>query len=99
MDPTHITVTAPAGVRTPIHPNDGIRPGGDPLFVVAGAVERVRYSQTIRRALGRGDLIACNMDGAPVTVALAAAPSELTRKPRIETLIPANADLDIGEES
>ncbi len=76
-DPTHITVTAPIGRHTPIHPSDGAEPGGGLLYVEPSTVCRVRYSQTIRRALSRGDLIACNMDGAPSTVTLAAAPEDL----------------------
>lgn len=76
-DPTHITVTAPTGKVTPIHESDGIAPGGVQLRVTAGAVERVRYSQSVRRAIGRGDLIPCNMSGAAVpSVDLAAAPEE-----------------------
>lgn len=74
---THITVTAPPGRRTPIHPSDGVRPGGGALYVEHGCVERVRYSQTVRRSLGRGDLISCDLNGAPVTVTLAAAPMEI----------------------
>jgi len=76
-DPTHITVTAPAGRRTPIGRRDGAEPGGSQLCVVRGVVCRVRYSQDVRRSIARGDLIPCDMNGAPVTVTLAAAPSEL----------------------
>jgi len=79
-NPTYITVTAPAGVRTPIHPDDGREPGGAQLHVTASGVYRVRYSQAIRRALGRGDLLACDMNGAAVaSVDLAAAPDDIPR--------------------
>lgn len=75
---THITVTAPEGVRAPIHPRDGRDPTGLPLHVVSGIVDRVRWSQEIRRAIARGDLFPCDMDGARVASAeLAAAPAEL----------------------
>lgn len=75
---THITVTAPDGVRAPIHPRDGRDPTGVPLCVVAGVVDRVRWSLEVRRAIGRGDLIPCDMNGAYVaSVELAAAPDEL----------------------
>jgi len=76
-DPTHITVSAPSGRRTPIHTSDGAEPGGGQLYAEPGWVCRVRYSQTVRRALDRNDLFACTMDGAPVTVTLAAAPTDL----------------------
>lgn len=78
--PSHITVTAPPGRRTPIHPDDGREPGGGQLCAVDGEVIRVRFagSTSIRRSIGRRDLILCNMDGAPVESAeLAAAPDEL----------------------
>jgi hypothetical protein len=75
---THVTVTAPEGKRTPIHPDDGVEPGGAQLHVVAPNVYRVRYSQAIRRACGRGDLIPCDANGAPVaSLELAAAPDDL----------------------
>jgi len=65
--PTHVTVTAPDdGRRTPVHPDDGVEPGGGPLFVTAERVRRVAYSHTTLRSIGRGDLILCNMDGEPV---------------------------------
>lgn len=78
-DPSHITVTAPQGVTTPIHRLDGSEPGGGQLCVRAGEIVRVRYagSQTVRRSIGRGDLIPCDMNGASVGVALAFAPDEL----------------------
>lgn len=75
--PTHISVTAAAGRKPPIHSDDGREPGGGLLLADEDSVIRVRYSQAIRRAIGRGDLVPCNMDGAPCTVALAAAPAEL----------------------
>lgn len=59
-----ITVTAPEGVTSPIHPNDGSdpnKPAG--LQVTSGMVARVRYSQDIRRSIARGDLIPCTIDG------------------------------------
>lgn len=77
--PSHITVTAPAGVTTPIHPTDGHEPGGGQLRITSDVVARVRYagSQSIRRAIARGDLVPCNMDGAPVaSVDLAWCPEE-----------------------
>lgn len=79
MTPAYITVTAPSGRRTPIHHEDGTEPGGGQLCVVAGEIIRVRYagSQTIRRSIGRGDLIPCDMNGAAVGVALAASADEL----------------------
>jgi hypothetical protein len=76
--PTHVTVTAPEGRMTPIHPSDGIDHAGVRMVVEAGTVRRVRWSQTTRRAWNRGDLILCNMDGSRVaTPELAAAPREL----------------------
>src|SRR5262249_30685076 len=78
--PSHITVTAPAGRLTPIHRQDGAEPGGGLLFASEGAVVRGRYagSQSVRRAIARGDLIPCDMNGASVASAeLAAAPDEL----------------------
>lgn len=77
-DPTHITVTAPTGKVTPIHKDDGIEPGGGQLRVTAAAIDRVRYSQSVRRSIAREDLIPCNMSGAAVpSIDLAAAPDEL----------------------
>lgn len=74
-NPTYITVTAPPDRVTPIHKDDGQEHSGAQLRVIAGRVSRVRYSQTTRRAIGRGDLIPCNMSGAAVpSVDLAAAP-------------------------
>lgn len=75
--PTHVTVTAPPGRRTPVHHEDGVEPGGDPLHLVSGKVRRVKYSQTTMRSIARGDLILCNMDGHAVESAeAAAAPDE-----------------------
>lgn len=76
-DPTHITVTAPDGRRTPIHSDDGVEPGGGQLYITAGSVRRVRYSQAIRRAINRGDLVPCDANGAQCAIALAAAPDDL----------------------
>lgn len=64
--PTHVTVTAPAGRLTPIHPEDGVDIAGAPLRVAPGTVRRVRWSQTTSRAVGRGDLILCRRDGSRV---------------------------------
>lgn len=76
--PTHIKVTAPPGKLTPIGRADGTEPGGGPLHVTSGVVCRVRYSQDVRRSIGRADLIPCDMNGASVaSVELAAAPDEL----------------------
>lgn len=78
-DPTHITVTAPPDRVTPIHEADGIMPGGGQLRVTAAFVDRVRYSQSVRRAIARGDLIPCDMSGSAVPSAhLAASPEELS---------------------
>lgn len=79
-DPTHITVTAPPDKVTPVHKDDGREPGGGQLRVTSDVVVRVRFrgSHTVRRSLARGDLIMCDMNGAPVASAnLAAAPEEL----------------------
>lgn len=76
--PTHVTVTAPPGRRTPVDAKDGVEPGGGPLYVTAERVRRVRFSHTTHRSIGRGDLILCNMDGAPVAmVDQASAPDDL----------------------
>ncbi len=75
---THITVVAPEGRLTPIHHLDGVEPGGGQLQVNHEFVRRVRYSQTTRRSIARGDLIPCDMNGTAVaSVELADAPSEL----------------------
>lgn len=82
MPPTHITVTAPPDVHAPIHPDDGVDPAGGQLRVTTVDVVRVRFagSQSVRRAIRRGDLIPCNMDGMPVpSVELAACPVEPTQ--------------------
>jgi hypothetical protein len=70
---THIYVTAPAGRVTPVAKEDAVEPDGSTLFVKQGSVKKVRYfradgstSQTIRRSVSRGDLIKCDMNGAPV---------------------------------
>jgi hypothetical protein len=76
-DPTHITVTAPAGRTTPIHTRDGVTIDGTQLQAVAGVIHRVRYSQDVRRSIGRGDLVPCDMDGKECGVDLAAAPDAL----------------------
>lgn len=77
-DPTHITVTAPPDRVTPIHADDGRQPGGGQLRVTAAHVDRVRYSQSVRRSVACGDLIPCDMSGSVVaSVELAAAPEEL----------------------
>jgi hypothetical protein len=88
-DPTHITVTAPPDRVTPIHRNDGIEPNGGQLRVTADYVDRVRYSQCVRRSIARGDLVPCNMSGAAVaSVDLAASPEELPggRVPRAQAV-------------
>lgn len=90
-DPTHINVTSPPGRLTPIHSDDGAEPGGGIMYVEPGTVRRVRYSQTTRRALRRGDLIACDMNGAETTVTLAAAPHDLAGASSVE--VPPAADL------
>lgn len=91
-DPTHITVTAPPDRVTPIHEADGITPGGGQLRVRAGVVARVRYSQSVRRSIARGDLIPCNMSGAAApSIDLADAPEELSARPGP---VATKADLD-----
>jgi len=88
-EPTHITVTAPPDRVTPIHTTDGIAPGGLQMRVTAETVARVRYrgSQSVRRAIARGDLIPCNMSGAAVpSVELAAAPEELPDGPMVKVV-------------
>ncbi len=75
---THITVSAPPGRRTPLHPSDGCEPGGGMMYVEAGIVARVRWSQGVRRSIRCGDLFPCNTDGKAVASAeLAAAPAPL----------------------
>lgn len=89
MPPTHITVTAPPGKVTPVHRNDGQDLGGGQLRVTSQFVDRVRFagSQAIRRSIARGDLVMCDLNGAPVASAeLAAAPDEL---PGGRILLPA----------
>lgn len=76
--PTHVTVTAPDGRLTPIHPDDGVGLGGAPLRVDSARVARVRWSQTTRRAVERGDLILCTRAGKAVPTAReAACPEDL----------------------
>lgn len=76
--PTHITVTAAPGRLAPIHPADGVEPGGGQLRVSDAEIARVRWSQGIRRAIASGDLVPCDMNGASVMSAeLATSPSEL----------------------
>jgi len=75
--PTHITVTAPPGRKTPVHADDGTDPGGGVLYVEDGCVCRVRFSQAIRRSIARDDMFPCDMDGARVASAhLADAPTD-----------------------
>lgn len=76
--PSHVTVTAPPGRLTPIHPDDGSGVGGLRLTVDPDHVARVRWSPTTRRAHKRGDLILCKLDGTPVkTPDEAAAPVDI----------------------
>lgn len=90
MPPEYITVTAPSGRLTPIHKLDGIEPGGGLLYARPGEIIRVRCakSQAIRRSIGRGDLIPCDMNGAAVGVELAASAEEL---PDGRVIIPVKA--------
>lgn len=75
---THITVTAPEGRKTPIAPNDGVDPSGTLLYVDPGSVCRVRYSADVRRAIGRGDLVLCDLQAKPVKeLEQAACPKQL----------------------
>ena len=64
--PDYITVTAPEGRKVPVHPNDAAEIGGTLHHVEAPHVSRVRYSSEVRRAITRGDLIPCTIDGHPV---------------------------------
>lgn len=81
-NPTHITVTAPPDRVTPIHKDDGVEVNGAQLRVIAGRVARVRLSQSVRRAVNRGDLIPCNMSGAAVpSIDLAGSPDEAVSPP------------------
>lgn len=91
-DPAYITVTAPPGKLTPVHRTDGAEPGGGLLYARPGEIIRVRYvgSQAIRRAIARGDLIPCDMNGAAVGVALAAAAEELPGGRLVIPAPPAN---------
>lgn len=74
MPPSHIFVTAPPGRRTPLHSWNGTEPGGGVQYVEPGKATRVRFvnpdgastCQTLRRAIARGDLQLCNMNGALV---------------------------------
>lgn len=59
----YVRVTAPEGRRTPIHEDDGVDVGAVMLYVEPGSIRRVRWSQTVRRARNRGDLILCDMNG------------------------------------
>lgn len=78
MPPTHITVTGVLDRKTPVHSSDGIAPGGGLLLVEHGFIDRVRYSQAIRRSIGRGDLVPCDMNGASVASAeLADSPDDI----------------------
>ena len=78
-----ITVTAPEGRKTPIHPHDGTDPTGALLHVEPGRVTRVRYSQDVRRAVNRGDLIPCGLDGRACALARADAPNALDTGPHV----------------
>jgi len=77
MPPTHQTVTAPEGRKTPIASSDGCEPGGGLLYVEAGTVARVRCSGHVRRSIDRGDLIPCTADGKPVELEQAGSPEVL----------------------
>lgn len=79
-DPAYITVTAPEGRQTPVNRRDGLELDGAQLCATSGWIIRVRYagSSDIRRSIRRGDLIMCDMNGAPVaSVDLAIAPNDL----------------------
>jgi hypothetical protein len=76
-NPTHVHVTAPEGRRTPIHRNDGIESNGGQLHVESAEVRRVVFSQDVRRAVARGDLVLCNMHGVACDLDKAGAPDEL----------------------
>jgi hypothetical protein len=96
--PTHITVTAPEGRRTPINPADGTHPNGllwvdGPKEGKPGDVARVRYSQDVQRSIKRGDLIPCKLDGSKVdNVDQASAPAALDTGSKV-------SDRDIMNES
>lgn len=90
--PTHITVTAPEGRKTPINPNDGADPNAHLLFVDAGTVAKVRYSSDVRRSINRGDLIPCDLDGHAVdSIDKAEAPAEFDGGRITSEKIEANA--------
>lgn len=75
---THVTVTVPEGRNTPVDERDGVEPGGAQLRLTSNDVDRVRYSHATIRSINRGDLILCDMNGAPVESAhLASAPHPL----------------------
>jgi hypothetical protein len=85
MPPSHITVTGVPGRHTPIHRDDGTAPGGALLYVCEGQVDRVRYSQAVRRSIARGDMLPCDMDGAPVaSVDLADAPIDISGRVTVD---------------
>lgn len=89
-NPTHVTVTAPPGRLTPIHPNDGVDLAGHPLRVRPGEIRRVRWSENTRRAVARGDLILCDRAGKEVGLPKdAACPDDL---PDLKIVIDASPD-------
>lgn len=97
--PSHITVTAPPGRQTPISAPDGCEPGGAMLYAMPGEVIRVRFgSQSIRRSIGRGDLIMCDMNGVQVTSAeLAAAPEDLPGGKIVIAELAVKRDVRLGK--
>jgi len=74
----YITVTAPPGLKVPVHKEDGRCPDGLPVLLVeADTVCRVAYSSSTRRAIKRGDLVPCNMAGTTVPLEQADCPKPL----------------------
>lgn len=95
--PTHITVTAPKGIRTPIGHRDGTDLAGMQLHVTEHTIDRVVYSQDVRRSIGRGDLLPCDSAGNLVTlanIAIAAAPDAL---PEHRMARPTNRSVEVKQ--
>jgi hypothetical protein len=93
MRPSHITVTAPEGRLTPIHPDDGVEPGGHLMYVRAGHVRRVALSMDVRRYILDEDLIPCKPDGTPCSIDDAAAPEDIQHSP---PFIPVGAEIHLA---
>lgn len=91
--PKFIYGTAPEGRKTPIAPSDGTDPAtGGILMLEPGRVTRIAYSQDVRRAIARGDILTCNMEGATVSLEGADAPDALDNGPHVSEADHENAD-------